>query len=209
MRVFCLLLRGGVCVLLQIAGLLARDCSRAIAARLQALFALASRPYGVCSAPGLLRAAGWWAAPILALATGNNVIFLLFAQALFDDSFRSRWWHPLLWRSIVAIGLFCGLFLEPEHSAIAASIRSLLTLQPPTFAGLAGAQTLVVARRSAPGAPAAPPLHRDRRGRLGHGGSAVQSPGECARAVSGQHPSGGRAVGHCSCGRTVGAAQLG
>jgi hypothetical protein len=44
--------------------------------------------------------------------------------------------------SIVAIGLFCGLFLEPEHAAIAAPVRSLLTLQALAFAGLAGAQIL-------------------------------------------------------------------
>jgi hypothetical protein len=69
-------------------------------------------------------------------------MFWLFAQALFDDAFRFRWWHSVLWASIVAIGLVCGLLLDPEHAAIAAPIRSFLTMQAVAFAALAGAQTL-------------------------------------------------------------------
>jgi hypothetical protein len=129
-------------VLLQMAALLARDYSNSMAARLGALFTLGTAAYAVCSAPGLHARLGWCAAPTRGLATGNNVMFWLFAQALFDDSFRSRWWHPLLWGSIVAIGLLCGLFLEPEHTAIAAPVRRLLSLQALAFAGVAGAQAL-------------------------------------------------------------------
>jgi hypothetical protein len=139
-----LLLCGGGCVLLLIAALLARDYSNSMAARLGALFTLGTAAYAVCAASESARAAGVagrsHSGP--GLATGNNVMFWLFAQALFDDSFRSRWWHPLLWGSIVAIGLLCGLFLEPEHTAIAAPVRRLLSLQALAFAGLAGAQTL-------------------------------------------------------------------
>jgi AraC-like DNA-binding protein len=138
-----LLLRGGGCVLLLlIAALLARDYRRALAARLGALFALGAAAYVLCSAPGLDSLLGLWATPILALATGNNVVFWLFAQALFDDAFRFRWWHPVLWASIVAIGLLCGFLLEPENAAAAAPVRSFLTLQAIAFAALAGAQTL-------------------------------------------------------------------
>ena len=129
-------------LLLLIAALLARDYRRVVAARLGALFALGAAAYAVCSAPGLHSHLGWWATPILALATGNNIIFWLFAQALFDDAFRSRWWHPALWGSIVAIGLLYGFFLEPEHAATAAPIRSFLVVQALAFAGLAGVQTL-------------------------------------------------------------------
>jgi hypothetical protein len=46
--------------------------------------------------------------PVLALATGNNSVLRLFVQALFDDAFRFRWWHPLLWVSIVGSGSSVG-----------------------------------------------------------------------------------------------------
>ena len=138
-----LLLRGGVCaLLLLVAALLARDCGRVIAARLGALFALGAAAYAVCSAPGLHSHLGWWATPILAVATGNNIVFWLFAQALFDDAFRVRWWHPMLWGIVVAVGLFYGVLLEPEHAAMAAPVRSFLALQALAFAALAGVQTL-------------------------------------------------------------------
>src|SRR5512144_3201090 len=89
-----LLLRGGVClVLLLLAALLVRDYGRLIAARLGAFFALGAAAYCLCSAAGFHTHTAWWKIPILALATGNNVVFWLFACALFDDAFRPRWWQ--------------------------------------------------------------------------------------------------------------------
>jgi len=36
-------------------------------------------------------------APLIALSTGNVVVFWLFTRALFDEAFKLRWWHALVW----------------------------------------------------------------------------------------------------------------
>ena len=83
--------RGGACVLLLlIAALLARDYRHAVAGRLGALFVLGAAAYAVCSVPGLHSESRWWTTPILALATGKNVVFWLLAQALLEDDFGYR-----------------------------------------------------------------------------------------------------------------------
>src|SRR6516225_6677109 len=93
-----LLLRGGVCVLmLLLAMLLVRDHARIVAARLGALFALGVAAYALCSSAALHAHLGIWAVPVLAAATGNNLVFWLFARALFDDAFHPRWWHAGAW----------------------------------------------------------------------------------------------------------------
>lgn len=133
-------LRGGACVLLLlIAALLARR--HAVARRLGALFALGAAAYAVCSAPGLHSELRWWTTSILA-ATGNNVVFRLFAQALLEDDLRYQWCYSGLLVNVVATGLVYGFFLEPEHAAPAVPIKHFLTLQVLTFAALAGVQTL-------------------------------------------------------------------
>ena len=82
--------RGGACVLLLlIAALLARDYRYAVAGRLGALFVLGAAAYAVCSVPSLRSESRWWTTPILALATGN-VVFWLLAQALLEDDFGYR-----------------------------------------------------------------------------------------------------------------------
>ena len=64
-------------LLLLIAALLARR--HAVAGHLGALFALGAAAYAVCSAPSLHSELRWWTTSILALSTGNNVAFWLFA----------------------------------------------------------------------------------------------------------------------------------
>ena len=36
-------------------------------------------------------------APLIAVSTGNIVVFWLFTRALFDEEFRLSWWHGLVW----------------------------------------------------------------------------------------------------------------
>jgi AraC-like DNA-binding protein len=50
---------------------------------------------------------------LIALATGNVVVFWLFTRALFDDGFRPRWWHGLIWAAVVAFSLVNCLFIAP------------------------------------------------------------------------------------------------
>ena len=134
-----LLLRGGVCMLLLlVALLLLRDYRGQGAARLGACFALGVAAYAICSAAGFHARLGWWAIPIMALAAGNNMVFWLFARALFDDGFRARPWHAGLWIATVAVGLVDGLILESEPTGL----RLVLTLEALGFALLAAAQTL-------------------------------------------------------------------
>ena len=99
-------LRGAVCALvLLIAASLLRDHGQRIAARLGALFAVGTGAYAITSAAGFSLQLGPWTAALLALSAGNNVVFWSLTAALFDDGFRLRWWHVVLWLLLVATGL--------------------------------------------------------------------------------------------------------
>jgi hypothetical protein len=138
-----LLLRGGSCaLLLLLAPLLLRDDRQALAARLGALFALGAAAYALCASNELHAAVGRWAAPLMALASGNNLVMWLFAHALFDDEFRPHRWHLASWLAIAGTGLADGLVFEPAHMPAAAPVGQLLAVQAVVFAVLAGAQTL-------------------------------------------------------------------
>ncbi len=71
------------------------------AAWLGALLATGAAAYAVCSSPGPHGDPPLWFAPVLVLCTGNAAVFWLFAHALFDDSFRLRPWHALVWLALV------------------------------------------------------------------------------------------------------------
>jgi AraC-like DNA-binding protein len=89
-------LRGATIALLALlALLLARGPG--LAARLGAAFALGVAAFALCSAPALAAAPPWWFAPVLVVSAGNNVVFWLFARAVFEDGFRLRPWHALPW----------------------------------------------------------------------------------------------------------------
>ena len=90
-------LRGATCALVVlIAAALLRDHGRLLAARLAALFAVSTGTYAITSVAGFSPQLGPWTIPLLALSAGNNVVFWAFTGALFDDSFRLRWWHVAL-----------------------------------------------------------------------------------------------------------------
>jgi AraC-like DNA-binding protein len=130
-------LRGGtVALLLLTAGMLVRDHARLVSARLGALFAVGTCAYAICSAAGMQGQPHPWAFPLLALSSGNNVVFWLLASALFDDGFRLRPWHAALWLIMVGLGL-CDCFVGGSQLlAIGLTSSSLV------FAGLALLPTL-------------------------------------------------------------------
>jgi AraC-like DNA-binding protein len=137
-----LLLRGGACLLLALlAALVLRDHGRVAAGWLGTLFASGTAAFALCSAPGMHKLLGWWSAPILAGASGNNLVFWLFACALFDDGFRPRLWHGALWLAIVAAGVIEVLIL-PASSPIAAPLGIALMSQTVLFAILGGVQAI-------------------------------------------------------------------
>jgi AraC-like DNA-binding protein len=135
-----LALRGGAAVLLLLlAGLLMRDHGRVWAARLGALFALGAAAFAVWTSPGLPHRAD--VTPLLALSAGNNVVFWLFARALFDDDFRPRPWHAAIWAGVVALALTCALVLQPGRSALAGPVDATLAVLALGFGLLAVVQT--------------------------------------------------------------------
>jgi AraC-like DNA-binding protein len=136
-------LRGASAVLLLLlAALLMRDHGRTWAARLGALFAVGAAAYAFSSAAGFRPGESWWRVALTAFSEGNNLVFWLFARALFDDDFRPRAWHAVLWASLVGATLFCGLALWPLHSPLAAPVDAALALEALAFAALGVLQTL-------------------------------------------------------------------
>jgi AraC-like DNA-binding protein len=137
-----LILRGGgVALLLLLAGLMLRDQRASAAARFTALFAAGAAAYALL--PVLVRAqAGFWAAPVLALAAGNSVVFWLFARSSFDDSFRTRPWHAAPWVGVVALDMVYAYRLEPRGSPWVGPALDGLNLAAVMFAALAIVQTL-------------------------------------------------------------------
>jgi AraC-like DNA-binding protein len=129
-------LRGGTCgLVLLLALMLLRDHGRLVSAQLGALFAAGTAAYAICSASAAHGPLGAWAFPLLALSAGNNVVFWLFAAALFDDGFRLRPWHAGLWLVLVIAGLTdCFIGSRP--------LGIILTLSSFAFALLAVAQAL-------------------------------------------------------------------
>src|SRR4051812_14807000 len=91
-----------VALLLVLAASLVSDFRKVLAARLGAAFALGSAAdsgryfCGTSSLGPALHSA------LIALSTGNIVVFWLFTRGLFDDGFRLRWWHGLTWALVAA-----------------------------------------------------------------------------------------------------------
>jgi AraC-like DNA-binding protein len=137
-----LALRGGLlALLLLIAGLLLREHARAIAARLGAAFAFGTCAYVICSAPALIAHPGRWQAPVVFLSGANSVLLWLLASALFNEEFRLRGWHLLLWAATGTLASVC-FFQLFGHSSAEATLRACLLVATLGFAGLALLQTL-------------------------------------------------------------------
>jgi AraC-like DNA-binding protein len=100
------ILRGAALALfLLIAWATARQAQGRAAAWLGVLLTIGAMAYVLCSWPAspphLWRPPVWFA-PVLALCTGNVVVFWLFTRAVFDDRFRLAPWHGALWLAFVA-----------------------------------------------------------------------------------------------------------
>ena len=93
-----LYLRGASVGLFLLIGLAALRAARGRpAAWLGGALSLGAAVYCVCSAPDHFLHRPIWLAPLVAICAGNAVVFWLFTRALFDDSFRPRAWHAVLW----------------------------------------------------------------------------------------------------------------
>jgi AraC-like DNA-binding protein len=133
---------GTTTLLLLLAALLLRDFRTVAAGRLGSAFALGSAAHAVTAASGFTLPVTPWHAALIAVSTGNVVLFWLFARALFDDAFEIRRWHAAPWAAVVALSLTNCLvlvpaqILDPRIFSIAISVISLV------FVTLAVAQTI-------------------------------------------------------------------
>jgi AraC-like DNA-binding protein len=137
---FDLALRGAaVALFLVIAFAVVRQGGGRPAAWLGALLSIGAAAYAICSLPGHLRHVSPWVAPLVALCAGNVVVFWLFTRAAFDDAFRPRPWHALLWLLMIACPLAAvfGADFVSSRSAVVA-----MRFLPVLFVLLAVGQTV-------------------------------------------------------------------
>ena len=102
-----------VALLLVLAASLLSDFRNVLAARLGAAFALGSAAHAVSYSVGVTSLIPAWHAPLIALSTGNIVVFWLFTRALFDDAFHLRWWHGLIWALVTAFSFVGCVWIAP------------------------------------------------------------------------------------------------
>jgi AraC-like DNA-binding protein len=123
-------LRGAaVALLLVLAASLFRGFGTVLAGRLAAAFALGSAAHAVTASIGATSPVAAVHAPVIALSTGNVVVFWLFTRALFDETFRLRWWHALTWAAVAAFSFVNCMWLAPTSgvrlSIIAVNLLAL------------------------------------------------------------------------------------
>jgi len=129
-----------VALLLVLAASLYRDYRNVVAGRLAVAFALGSAAHAAISGIGPISAVSFWHAPLLALSTGNVVVFWLFCRALFDDAFSLRWWHALIWLAVAAFSFVNCLWIAPAGFARVSIVA--INLVALGFIALAVGQTI-------------------------------------------------------------------
>jgi AraC-like DNA-binding protein len=134
-------LRGAtVALLLVLATSLFRGFGTVLAGRLAAAFALGSAAHAVTASIGATSPVSIAHAAVVALSTGNVVVFWLFTRALFDEAFKLRWWHALVWAAVAAFSFVNCMWLAPASGVRLSIIAvNLLALG---FIVLAVAQTI-------------------------------------------------------------------
>ncbi|WP_259261246.1 MULTISPECIES: helix-turn-helix domain-containing protein [Bradyrhizobium] len=131
---------GAVALLLVLAASLFSDFRNVLAARLGAAFALGSAAHAVSYSVGVTSLVPAWHAPLIALSTGNIVVFWLFTRALFDDDFRLRWRHGLVWGLVTAFSFAGCVWIAPGgHVRFSVTVVNLIVLG---FIALAVGQTI-------------------------------------------------------------------
>ncbi len=129
-----------IALLLVLAASLLRDFRHTVAGRLAIAFALGSAAHAATSAIGTGMPISAWHAPLIALSTGNVVVFWLFCRALFDDGFTLRRWHGAIWLAVAAFSFVNCMWIAPAGNARAAiAVVNLIALG---FIILAVAQTI-------------------------------------------------------------------
>jgi AraC-like DNA-binding protein len=111
-------LRASSVSLLLLVGLaLFRDYRSVVAGRIGIAFVLGSAAHAASCRIGIISPVTGWHAPLIALSTGNVVVFWLFTRALLDDAFALRWLHLVLWTGVVAFSLANCLWIGAGGNA--------------------------------------------------------------------------------------------
>ncbi len=136
-------LRGAtVALLLVLAASLFRGFGTVLAGRLAAAFALGSAAHAVSYSIGATAPVSMAHAPLIALSTGNVVVFWLFTRALFDDAFKLRAWHGLVWAAVAAFSFVNCLWIAPASGGNLRLSVIAVNLVVLGFIALAVAQTI-------------------------------------------------------------------
>jgi AraC-like DNA-binding protein len=129
-----------ISMLLVLAASLLRDFGKLAGGRLAVTFALGSAVHAATYSIGAAPATSIWHALLIALSTGNVVVFWLFCRALFDDAFSLRAWHGLVWLVVAGFSFINCLVIAPAgHARLSIIAGNLLALG---FIGLAVGQTI-------------------------------------------------------------------
>lgn len=129
-----------VALLLVLAASLVTDFRNVLAGRLGAAFALGSAAHAASYSIGTSSLIPVWHAPLIALSTGNIVVFWLFTRALFDDDFRLSWWHGLIWALVTAFSFIGCVWIAPGgYVRFSVTVVNLIVLG---FIALAVVQTI-------------------------------------------------------------------
>jgi AraC-like DNA-binding protein len=132
---------GATALLLILAASLFRDFRGAVTGRLAVAFALGSAAHAVTYGIGATSPVSFWHAPLIALSTGNIVVFWLFTRALFDDAFEMRWWHTLVWTAVAGFSFINCAWIAPASGNVRFSIIAI-NLLVLGFIALAVGQTI-------------------------------------------------------------------
>ena len=136
-------LRAGTTALLMLlAASLWRDFGDVVTGRLATAFALGSAAHVFTYVIGPPAPVSLGHAPLLALSTGNVVVFWLFTRALFDDAFEMRWWHALLWAAVTAFSFVNCMWIAPASGGNARIAIIAVNLLALGFIVLAVGQTV-------------------------------------------------------------------
>jgi AraC-like DNA-binding protein len=136
-------LRGAtVALLLVLAASLFHEFGTVLAGRLAAAFALGSVAHAVSYSIGSTSPVSVAHAPLIALSTGNVVVFWLFTRALFDETFTLRWWHGLVWAAVAAFSFVNCLWIAPASGGNVRPSIIAINLIALGFIALAVTQTI-------------------------------------------------------------------
>jgi AraC-like DNA-binding protein len=136
-------LRGAtVALLLVLAASLFRGFGTVLAGRLAAAFALGSAAHAVSYSIGATSPVSIAHAPLIALSTGNVVVFWLFTRALFDEAFKLRWWHGLVWAAVAAFSFVNCMWIAPATGGGVRLSITAINLIALGFIALAVTQTV-------------------------------------------------------------------